>query len=77
MGVTGVKSEILPHPWRHPRPGWMGLWTAELGGGSPAHGTGWDWVGFKVPSKPGLSVIPSSRGVINQAHLEGGGPLFP
>lgn len=26
-------------------------------GGTPAHGRGWNWVGFKVPSNPSQSVI--------------------
>ena len=34
-----------------------GPWAAELGGGSPAHSRGWDWVGFEVPSIPSHSVI--------------------
>ena len=48
---------VVPHPWRHSRPGWMGPWAAELVGGSPAHGTGRGWVGFGVPSNPNHSVI--------------------
>ena len=31
--------------------GW-GPGQPELLGGSPAHSTGWDWVGFEVPSSP-------------------------
>ena len=31
--------------------GW-GPGQPDLVGGSPAHGRGWHWVGFKVPSNP-------------------------
>ena len=41
------REAVVPHPWRHSRPGWMGPWAAELLGGSPAHGMGWD---FEDPS---------------------------
>ena len=37
--------------------GWMGPWAAELMGGSPAHGRGWDSMIFKVPSNPISSMI--------------------
>jgi len=29
---------VVPHPWRHSRPGWTGPWATGLVGGSPAHG---------------------------------------
>jgi len=47
----------VPHPWRCPRPGWMGPGQPELLGGSPAYSRGWDWVGFKVPSNLNQSRI--------------------
>ena len=34
-----------------------GPWAAELLGGSPAHGTGWGWVGFEVLSNPIHSMV--------------------
>ena len=46
------REAVVPHPWRHSRPGWMGPWAAELLGGSPAHGREWGWVGFEGPSSP-------------------------
>ena len=36
--------------------GW-GPGQPELVGGSPTHGRGWGWVGFKVPSNSNCSVI--------------------
>ena len=36
--------------------GW-GPGQPELVGGSPAHGRGWGWVGFELPSNPNHSVI--------------------
>ena len=53
------REAVVPHPWRHSRPGWMGPWAAELVGGSPAYGTGWGWVGSEDPSYPYHSVILS------------------
>ena len=45
--LTGVEALAVlprelwvPHPWRYPRPGWMGPGQPELVGGSPAHGRG-------------------------------------
>ena len=52
------REAVVPHPWRRSRPGWMGPWAAKLLDGSSAHGTGWYWVGFKVPCSPNHSVIP-------------------
>ena len=26
------KEVVVPHPWRHSRPGWMWLWAAWSGG---------------------------------------------
>jgi len=51
------RKAVVPHPWRHSRPGWMGPWAAELAGGSPAHRRRWGWVGFKVPSRPNHTEI--------------------
>jgi len=51
------REAVGPHPWRRSRPGWMGPWAAELLGGSPAHGTGWDWMGFEVLSYLSHSII--------------------
>ena len=36
--------------------GW-GPGQPELLGGSPAHGAGWDWVGFEVSSNPSHFMI--------------------
>ena len=48
---TGCKEKLwMPHPWKCSRPGWMGPGQPELVGGSPAHGRGWGWVIFHVPS---------------------------
>ena len=33
----------------------------ELVGGSPAHGSGWGWVDFELPSNPNCSVILGSH----------------
>ena len=52
-----LKEAVVPHPWRCSWLGWMGPWAAELVGGSPAHGTGWGWVGFESPSNPSRSMI--------------------
>ena len=52
----GHREAVVPHPWRRSRPGWMGPWAAELLGGSPAHGTEWDWVGSEVPSNLSHSI---------------------
>jgi len=42
----------MPHPWRHSRPGWMGLWAAWSVVSDPAHGgrveTGWSWRSFSI-----------------------------
>jgi len=51
------REAVVPYPWKRSRPGWMGLWAAELLGGSPAHSTGWGQVGFEVPSSPRHSGI--------------------
>jgi len=42
---------VVPHPWRHSRPGWMGPWAAELVGGSPAHSRG-IWTGWFLRCLP-------------------------
>ena len=44
------REVVVPHPWRHSRPGWRGPGQPELVGDSPAHGRGWGWVGFEIPS---------------------------
>ena len=51
------REAVVSHSWRHSRPGWLGPWAAELVGGSPAHSTGWGWVGFEFPSIPSHPVI--------------------
>ena len=49
--------------------GW-GPEQPELLGGSPAHGTGWDWVGFEVLSDLKYSVMEKS-------HLQSRNPPLP
>ena len=55
--LTGVEALAVlprelwvPHPWRYPRPGWMGPGQPELVGGSQPMAGGWNWMIFKVPS---------------------------
>jgi len=40
---------VVPHPWRHSRPGWMVPWAASAGGGKPCP---WQWVGTGWASNP-------------------------
>lgn len=40
----------MPHPWKWPRPSWMGHWS-NWKTSLPMEG-GWNWKSFKVPSKP-------------------------
>ena len=40
----------VSHPWRCPRPGWMGPGQTKLVGGSQPTAECWDRVGFKVLS---------------------------
>ena len=64
------REAVVPHPWRCSRPGWMGPWAAELLGGSPAHGTGWDWEDFKVPFNPDHSMeVPKVRNKLTWVQL--------
>ena len=53
----------------------MGPGAAELLGGSPAHGTGLDWVGFEVPSNS--RPVCDSKIPPNQLHHLGHSVLFP
>ena len=32
-----LREAVMPHPWRCPKPNWMGPWAAWAGEGSPAH----------------------------------------
>ena len=34
-GTSCPRRLWMPHPWRHPRPGWMWLWAAWSGGWQP------------------------------------------
>jgi len=39
--VTGCPHKLwMPHPWRHSRSGWMGLWATWPSGSSSVHGRG-------------------------------------
>ncbi|XP_065603293.1 alpha-2-macroglobulin-like protein 1 [Cyrtonyx montezumae] len=66
-GLAGQHPASMPHPWRHSKPGWMGLWAARSGGGHSAHGMGWGWWGFEVPSNPTIRILWFSR---NTARIE-------
>jgi len=48
---TGCPRRLwMPHPWRHPRPGWMWLWAAWSGGWRPCtEQGGWNYC---VPFQP-------------------------
>lgn len=59
----------MPHPWRCPRPGWMGqpelVWD---------NGRGWSLVIFPVPSSLSLTMIPRSfqerrKDRVNDTHV--------
>ena len=51
------REAVVPHPGdAQGQAGWSSG-QPELVGGSPAHGRGWDWVGFELPSNPRHSVI--------------------
>ena len=56
----------VPHPWRCPRPGWMGPWAAWAGGWttSPLKGVGGGWALRSFPTQLTLwlcdSKIPCS-----------------
>ena len=54
---TAAQRAVVPHPWRHSRPGWMGPWAARAGGGNQPTAQGRNWMGFKVPSNTSLSRI--------------------
>ena len=56
------REAAVPHPWRRSRPAWMRPWAAELLGGSPAYGMGWDWVGIKAGRDLSHSVILQTMG---------------
>ena len=43
----------------------------ELVGGSPAHGRGWHWVGFELPSNLNRSVILTGKGTGIEEFLPG------
>jgi len=47
---------FMSHPWRCPRPGWMGPWAAWSGGWQPAHSRCWGRVVCKVPSNTNCSM---------------------
>ena len=40
------REAVVPHPWRHSRPGWIGLWAAWAGGGQPCPWEGLGWCGL-------------------------------
>lgn len=48
----------VPHPWRCPRPGWMGPRAAWAGGGNQPTAGGWNLVIFKVSPSPSHSMTP-------------------
>jgi len=43
---------LIPHPWRHSRPGWMGLWATWSSGWQPAHNKGLELGGLQGPFQP-------------------------
>jgi len=51
-----LSRAVGAHPWRCPRPGWVGPGQPELGA-QPSHGRGWNWVIFRLPSKPSHATI--------------------
>ena len=62
----GYEEEFFPvgvlRPWhRFPEKLWLplvpGSFQGQAGWGSEQPG-GWNWMGFKVPSNPGSSVVP-------------------
>jgi len=46
------KEAVVPHPWRHSRPGWMGPWAAWAGGGQPCPWKGLGLGGLWGPFQP-------------------------
>ena len=43
------REVVVPHPWRHSRSGWMGLWAPDGAVGVPAHCWGAGMMAFKCP----------------------------
>ena len=52
-----LSREVVPHPWRCPRLGWMGRWALIWWAANSLYGRGWNWMGFEVPSNLNHSVI--------------------
>ena len=48
-----IKGLWMPPPWKHSRPGWMGLWAPwSRVGGVPAYSKGLELEGLKGPFQP-------------------------
>jgi len=72
----------MPHPWRCPRPDWMGPWAAWAGGGQPAHGRGLGFGGLECPFQPNPNHSMTLWLVLSQPHFrslisEGPAPRLP
>ena len=44
------REAVVPHPWRHSRPGWMRPLAAWAPGWQACLQWDWKWIGFKVSS---------------------------
>jgi len=57
---TGCPVRLwMPPPWKHSRPGWMGLWATWSSGRCPClKQGGWNQMILNVPSNPNHSMIP-------------------
>ena len=74
---TGCPEEwSMPHPWKHSRSGWMGLWATWCSWRCPCSWQG-DWMRWplKVPANPNYSTIlwsPAGCWDVSIGHIDRG-----